>query len=258
MDDILLDDILNNKARHEKISVPKSFSSRRHSTIVNLPDTRKHYKLHKTMLQAAIFAVIVTSLIFSALYIKGNGESLLMSIRNITFNEAKDKSILNVLYPIVGENKQVVLNKLNIENAEVKTIGTEEYYSIKTGETTVSFIFTNGLCSGYTRTFKDTEDTKNELQATMKKLDKLYGSSLTSMVSDYKIKNFIESTDGIKSMKTNDRYLEEWKLPQNPEREKILLGERKNEFNGLNIQLSLLKQDEDYLVTVKYTANRNK
>lgn len=87
MDEILLDDILENKAKQEIIPVPESFSKKRNSTIESLPERKKYYKLHKAALQAAMFAVIIITLACSALYIKGSGNKVLANIRNLVYSE---------------------------------------------------------------------------------------------------------------------------------------------------------------------------
>ena len=87
MDMILLDDILNNKAKQEVMEVPESFSKRRSSTIESLPERKKYFKLHKAALHAAMFAVIIIGLASSVLYIKGSGNKVIANIRNLVYSE---------------------------------------------------------------------------------------------------------------------------------------------------------------------------
>jgi hypothetical protein len=54
-----------------------------------------------------------------------------------------------------------------------------------------------------------------------------------------------------------ESFSEQWSLPRNPGSEKILLGDRSEEFNGLNILVSIQNLDNKYVIIVKYIANRN-
>ena len=87
MDEILLDDILENKAKQEIIHVPESFSKKRSSTIESLPEKKKYYKLRKSALQVAMFVVIIITLASSALYVTGSGNKVIANIRNLVYSE---------------------------------------------------------------------------------------------------------------------------------------------------------------------------
>ncbi|HEY5561215.1 MAG TPA: hypothetical protein VIK72_05555 [Clostridiaceae bacterium] len=186
--------------------------------------------------------------------------SIIIGIAIILFlviQSMHDKSNVHVLLPMLGQNKQVVLDKLDINNAKVTSIGYEEYYTLKTGIETEEVIFTNGLCSGYRLTFNDVKSTTDELKATIERVHNLYGkevlvaSRLTSILSS---KKGIES---IKAFSRNNVCMGEWGIPENAEIEKILLRESTIPTYGLDLLVSLRKVNNDYLVTVKYVANRN-
>jgi hypothetical protein len=64
---------------------------------------------------------------------------------------------------MIGEKKKEVLDKLKIENAEIKTIGAEEYYTAKVTDKNTTVIFTKGICSCYSETINDINTTDFEL-----------------------------------------------------------------------------------------------
>jgi hypothetical protein len=157
MDEILLDDILNNMAKQETLEIPGSFSEKRHSTIRNLPKRRVNYKLTKTMLQVAMLALIIISLTFSTVFIKNNGNTILVNIRNLIFQEQKEYRITTPVDGLYwGMDEKTAVEILKLKDYKTGKIGdsmvyvaTEENYNFYGAKVSLRIYFNYDMLSGF-------------------------------------------------------------------------------------------------------------